>query len=397
VPLADTIRDRLAAIEAQGRRRSLVPLDDRGPVQALVGGREVVVFCSNDYLGLRRHPAVIEAAHRALDEHGAGSGSSRLIAGTLPPHGALEGALAERFGAPAALLLSSGYHANLAVLTTLAGRGDTIASDTLNHASIVDGCRLSRAEARVFDHGDAAALARLLAAPGDGERWVVAEGLYSMDGDVIDLAGYAREAARAGAHLVVDEAHSLGALGDRGRGACHAQGVVDQVAVRVGTLGKALGSAGAFVLCDHDTRDLLVSSARSLLYTTAPPRGAAAAALAALQVLDAEPQRVQRLQRNAERVWRGVADLGLRTSPAPTAIVPVVVGAEGTACAVADRLLARGFYVRAIRPPTVPPQTCRVRISLSAEHTTDQIDALLEALDDAVRGAPPETPAPSEE
>jgi len=382
------IRARLAAIEAAGRRRVLVPLVDPDGVEARVHGRRVVVFCSNDYLGFRWHPQVKQAAAEAIEQFGTGSGSSRLIAGTLRCHEQLEADLARTFGTQAALLFSSGYHANLALLTTLAAEGDLLLSDALNHASIVDGCRLSRARVQLFDHGDAEQLRERIAAPCNGIRWVIAEGLYSMDGDAVDLAAYLDAAQQGGGALIVDEAHSLGTTGPGGLGACAEQGISADVAARMGTLGKSLGSQGAFVLCDDPTRELLVSSGRSLLYTTALPPSSVAAASAALRLMQEEAWRVEQLRDNARRLWQGVRDLGLSTSRAPTVIVPVVAGTEELALAAAEGLLRRGFYARAIRPPTVPPDTCRVRLSVTAQHTADQIDALLAAMKDVMCDLP---------
>jgi len=362
-----------------------VPLREPQGVEATVHGRRVVVFCSNDYLGFRWHPAVQQAAADAIGRLGTGSGSSRLIAGTLRCHEALEADLARAFGAEAALLFSSGYHANLALLTTLAVQDDLLCSDALNHASIVDGCRLSRARVRLFEHGDVEQLRRQLGEPCAGIRWVVAEGLYSMDGDAVDLAAHLDAAEGAGGALIVDEAHSLGTVGPGGLGACAAQGIAARVAARMGTLGKSLGSQGAFVLCDAPTRELLVSSGRSLLYTTALPPASVAAAAAALRLMGEEGGRIERLHRNATMLWDGIRGLGLGTSRAPTAIVPVLTRSEEMAMAMADGLLQRGFYARAIRPPTVPPDTCRVRLSVTALHTTEQIASLLGALEDAAR------------
>jgi len=380
VTLRDTIRARLAAIDERGQRRSLTALTEASGVEAVVDGRRAVVFGSNDYLGLRSHPAVLDAALEATRRYGTGSGSSRLIAGTSECHEELEAALAEAFGTEAALVFSSGYHANLAILTTLGAEGDLLFSDALNHASIVDGCRLSRAGVEVFGHGDRGGLERALGAPCGGQRWVVAEGLYSMDGDLVDLVGYADAAEAANGALLVDEAHSVGAIGPQGLGACEEAGIADRVFARMGTLGKSLGSHGAFALCDADVRELLVSSARSLLFTTALPPASCAAARTALQLMVEDDARRGRLARNARMLWNGVRALGLATSPAPTAIVPAVVGAERDAVVASARLLERGYFVRAIRPPTVPPGTSRLRFSVSADHTTDQIEGLLSVL-----------------
>ncbi len=375
-----TIRRRVAAFEAAQRLRSTTVVSGQNGVDAVVEGRPVVVFCSNDYLGLRGHPEVLAAAHTALDDQGAGSGSSRLIAGTLPCHEELEADLARHFGSEAALVLSSGYHANLALLSTLCAEGDLLVSDRLNHASIVDGSRLSRAQVQVVPHGDMEALNGIAPPAAPSLTWVVVEGLYSMDGDQPDLAAVADATERAGGALIVDEAHAVGTVGELGRGAAFDQGVAVRVAVRVGTFGKALGSHGAFVLCDADTRQLLINGARSFIYSTALAPASAAAAGAALRLLRDESWRIGKLQQLSRQLWDGVRALGLQTGPSPSPIVPVIVGGEDTALAVAEQLLERGIFARAIRPPTVPEGTCRIRFTLSALHDEDHIARVLEAL-----------------
>ena len=374
------IRRRVAVFEAARRLRSTTVVSGQRGVDAVVEGRPVVVFCSNDYLGLRGHPRVLEAAHAALDDQGAGAGSSRLIAGTLPCHEELEDALARHFGSETALVMSSGYHANLALLSTLCADGDLLVSDRLNHASIIDGCRLSRARVQVVPHGDVAALRGIRPPAPPALTWVVVEGLYSMDGDQPDLRAVVEATERAGGALIVDEAHAVGTVGELGRGAAFDQGVADRVAVRVGTFGKALGSHGAFVLCDTDTRQLLINGARSFIYSTALAPANAAAAGAALGLLRDENWRIHKLQQLSRQLWDGVRELGLQTGPSPSPIVPVIVGEESTALAVAEQLLERGIFARAIRPPTVPEGTCRIRFTLSALHEEDHVAQVLQAL-----------------
>lgn len=382
--LRQVIAERLAAVDAHGRRRTTVQVAWHEGADADVDGQPAVVFCSNDYLGLRRHPALVEAAREAASREGTSSGSSRMIAGTAASHEELEQELAAQFGAQAALVLSSGYHANLALLTTLAAAGDRVFSDALNHASIVDGCRLSRAQIHVFGHGDVQALREGLSEPFVGRSWVVVEGLYSMDGDRVDLAGYRGAAGRVGGSMIVDEAHAIGVLGPGGGGVSAEQGVHGDV-IRVGTFGKALGSHGAFVLCDTAVRELLVNGARSFLYTTALPPPAVAAARAALTVVRQERWRQRRVQHHAQTLWDGVRSLGFHTSDAPSPIIPVVVGGEMDCVTLAERLLRRGYFTRAIRPPTVPEHTCRLRLSVSAAHTAEQIEGLLTALEQEAR------------
>jgi 8-amino-7-oxononanoate synthase len=314
------------------------------------------VFCSNDYLGLAQHPEV-QAAYK-----GAGAGAARLISGNRPAHLALEAALSDLFGRPATLM-SSGYHANLALLSTVVESQHVVASDALNHASIIDGLRLSRAKRVVIPHGDPGSVP-------SSARMAVVEGIYSMDGDILDLSLY----QAPGRWLAVDEAHAFGALGPGGRGAAAAQGVEPDFLV--GTLGKALGVYGAFVVGPPVLRELLLSQGRSFIFTTGLPEPVAAAALVALGLAD--DARRDKLAANVHRLRSGLAQLGL-ASESGNHIIPVVL-AEQT-MAVADALLERGFWVAGVRPPTVPAGRERLRITVSAAHTADQIDGLLDALD----------------
>ena len=351
------LRDRLDALEAAGRRRALRPLTPTGPTTGRLGGQEVHIFCANDYLGLAHHPHVLAAWGR-----GGGSGSARLISGDRPAHRALEARLSDLYGRPATLL-SSGYHANLAVLTTLLEPGDRVASDALNHASIIDGVRLSRAERRIVPHSQPSPAAL------EGVRLAVIEGLFSMDGDRPDVAAW------TGPHwLAVDEAHAFGTIGPGGRGVAAAQGVTPDVIV--GTLGKAAGGYGAFVVGPPEVRELLLSQGRSFIFTTGLPEPAAHAALAALEVM-ADGALQGRLHENVARLRRGLADLGLH-APGEDHIVPIVLGPR--TMAVAAALLAAGYYAAGIRPPTVAPGAERIRLTLSAAHTAEQIDGLLESL-----------------
>ena len=376
---------RLAAIDAAGllRRPPVVQLS--APLRGRVEGRDVVVFCSNDYLGLRLHPAVRAGAAAAADEHGGGAGSSRMIAGSLPIHEQLEEAVARWMGTEAALVFPSGYQANLALLQGLGQRGDRLVCDSLNHASLIDGARLCRADVRVVSHGDAAALGDALAVPAkmSGETFFVGEGLYSMDGDRGPVAGWAEAADGAGAHLLVDEAHALGVLGPGGRGASAEAGVADRLLARVGTLGKALGAGGAAIATDRATRELLLNTGRTFIFTTGLVPAAAGAALAGIEIAagDEGDERRGRLRRLARRVRGDLRSAGwtvLGDEDIP--IVPVVVGSADEAMALYTDLLDRGVYAMAIRPPTVPAGTCRVRITLSAAHTDSDVDLLLRAM-----------------
>jgi 8-amino-7-oxononanoate synthase len=349
-------RRRLAEIEAANRTRRLIEVEPTGPTTARMGGRDVIVACSNDYLGLSWHPEVRAAAA------GGGAGASRLIGGSRPVHHALEAELEDLYGRPA-LLFPSGYQANLAVFSTVCEAGDRIASDALNHASIIDGVRQSRADRVVVPHADPAAV------PEDA-RLIAVEGLFSMDGDIPPLAAYPK-----GPWLAVDEAHAVGCLGPKGLGAAAAAGVVPDVVI--GTFGKALGSSGAFVVGPPELKALLVNAARTFIFTTAPTEPATAMALAGLRVATRDEDRRERLADRARRLRRGLAQLGWR--PLGDAhIVPVVVGPG--VMELAARLLEQGVFVPGIRWPTVPRGAERLRFTVSSEHSDEQLDRILDAM-----------------
>ncbi len=362
----DRISARLAAVVDQGRWRSPVTFDARGPEGDLGSdARRVVSFASNDYLGLTVHPSVTRAAAEAIARWGSGAGGSRLITGTRPVHRDLETALADWKDAEAAICFPTGFAANLGVLGVLGSEGTSIYSDELNHASIVDGCRLARGRVSVYRHCDVEHLEALLAAD-PSPAIVVTDTVFSMDGDVAPLAEIAQVCRRFGTVLVLDEAHAV--LGPE-----LGPEVTDEVTVvRVGTLSKTLGSLGGYVAGPKMVVDLVVNLARPYIFTTAASPADAAAALAALDVLRSAEGRVlrSRLEGYVERVAPG------HQSP----IVPVIVGSEASAVAASSMLLERGLWVPAIRPPTVPPGTSRLRVTLSAAHTAQQVEALVRAL-----------------
>jgi glycine C-acetyltransferase/8-amino-7-oxononanoate synthase len=338
----------------------------------LLDGRPVLLLCSNNYLGLADHPSVREAAAEAAMRYGAGAGASRLISGNMTIHRRLEERLAEFHRAEACVVLGSGYLANVGVISTLAGEGDVVFSDVLNHASIIDGCRLARAETFVYDHGDVEQLEwGLRQAAGRGSL-IVTDGLFSMDGDLAAVEDIVDLAARHDARVMVDEAHAIGAVGPGGRGAAAAAGVDDEVDVIVGTLGKALGSYGAYVCCDKQMAKYLVNSARTLIFSTALPPPAVAAAGAALRMLHEQPRRVDKLQRNADAL-RDELDLQGLASPSRTQIVPILIGDAEAALEASERALEQGVFAQAIRPPTVPPGTSRLRLSVMASHTPTEL------------------------
>jgi 8-amino-7-oxononanoate synthase len=384
----DWIDGALAELEAKGLRRALEPLGPaQGPVVE-VGGRTLVNLCSNDYLGLANDPRVRRAAAEAALAAGAGSGASRLVAGDLPLHGRLEEALAAFHGAEAALLFNSGYHANAGIPPALVGRGDAIFSDVLNHASIVDGAILSRADFVRFRHGDVQELSDLLARTRARRRLVVTDAIFSMDGDAAPLRELADLCERHGAMLYVDEAHAVGVLGPTGAGLAEALGVKDRVDVEMGTLGKALGSFGAYAAGERRLRELLLTRARTFVFTTALPPAACGASLAALEIVRGEPARRERLQALCGRMRAGLAALGFDVSRVVSAIFPVVLGSEARALAAAAALRERGFHVKAIRPPTVPAGTSRLRVALSAGLEPAHVDGFLAALAEALPGLP---------
>jgi 8-amino-7-oxononanoate synthase len=367
------VAERLEELRERGLRRRLRLVEGPQGPRVLLDGREVLLLCSNDYLGLAAEPRVREAAAEAALRWGAGAGASRLISGNMVPHRGLEERLAAFEGYEAALLFGSGYLANSGVVAALAGRGEVVFSDRLNHASIVDGCRLSRAETFVYRHGDVEHLAWGLREAGGRAALIVTDGVFSMDGDVAPLAELAELARRHGCRLMVDEAHATGALGPGGRGSVAAAGLAGEVDVVMGTLGKALGSYGAYVCAAGETVEYLLNAARSFVFSTAPPPPSAAAAAAALELLEAEPERVERLRANAATLRGSLAAEGLTVGGSETQIVPVAVGEAESAMELCERALERGVFVQGIRPPTVPEGTSRLRLAAMATHRPEQL------------------------
>jgi glycine C-acetyltransferase len=372
----------LGAIRARGTYRRLRVLTGAQAPRMRVEGREVLLFAGSNYLDLAHHPEVVEAAERAARDYGCASGGSRLICGNLDLHEALESELAKFLGVDAALAFATGYMANVGVITALVREGDLILSDALAHASIVDGCRLSRAEVRVVPHGDLDALeAQLRSGVSPGQRTlVVADGVYSMDGDTAPLPELVALARRWGAMLLLDDAHGTGTLGASGRGTPELFGLAAEIDVWTGTLGKALGSFGAFAAGSHALRDLLVNLSRSFIFTCALPPPQVEAARAALRLVAAEPWRRTRLQALAQRLRSRLGERGIPTAPSTTQIVPVVIGSNHETMALCERLLERGFYTQGIRHPSVPEGTARLRITPMATHSEQEVDALVDAI-----------------
>lgn len=385
-----SLRERVLAIRAQReaahrlRRRRTVAR--RNGMRAEVDGRWLLEYCGNDYLGLSRHPEVIAALRDGAARDGVGGMASHLVSGHAAAHDALERALADWLQAPRALLFSSGYLANLAVLQALLGDADVCVQDRLNHASLIDGARLAGCTLKRYPHVDIEGAARQLAAQPQGAALLATDGVFSMDGDIAPLGALAVVAGTHGACLYVDEAHAVGVLGEAGRGSVAAAGLgVAEVPLRLVTFGKALGSVGAAVVGDAALVEHLAQAARPGIYTTALPPAQAAATLAAVDVArgpEGEALRM-RLQANIERLKAGARMRGLALMPSDTPIQPLRVDDDAIALAMAAALEARGYWVAAIRPPTVPEGSARLRITLSAQHADAEIDGLLAALDAA--------------
>jgi 8-amino-7-oxononanoate synthase len=363
-----------------------------------IGARRLTAFCGNDYLGLAAHPDLRAAMKGAVDEYGVGSGAAHLVSGHTRAHHALEEELADFLGRPRALLFSTGYMANLGVISALAGRGDQVFEDRLNHASLLDAALLSRARLRRYPHADAPALGRLLG--GHGARLIATDGVFSMDGDLAPLPALAEAARKADADLLVDDAHGVGVLGRGGRGSLEHFGLgPGEVPILVGTLGKAIGTFGAFVAGSEDLIETLIQRARSYVYTTAPPPALAEATRAGLRLVRTEGWRRERLSELIGRFRQGAGALGLPLGESPTPIQPVLAGSAERALRWSRHLEARGVLVTAIRPPTVPAGSARLRITLSAAHRDEDLAHLLGALADLPRlpavGADPDGRCPA--
>jgi 8-amino-7-oxononanoate synthase len=380
------IEERLAEIEQLGRQRRLRMVSGPQGPHVSLDGQPVLLLCSNNYLGLADHPQVREAAADAAMRLGVGAGASRLVSGTMTIHRELERRLAAFEGSDACLLFGSGYLANLGTIGALAGPGDTIFSDELNHASIVDGCRTSRAEVIVYRHIDTDHLEHCLREySGKGRRVVVSDSVFSMDGDVAPLERIVELAQAYDARTIVDEAHATGALGDGGRGAVSQAGLQGKVDVLIGTLGKALGSYGAYACASEQLVRLLINTARPLIFSTAPSPPSVAGALAALELLEAEPERVSLLHEAARALREALAGRGFAVEQSDMHIVPLVVGESEAAMRLCQGALERGVFAQAIRPPTVPEGTSRLRLAVMASHTATEMRDAAKSLAEATR------------
>ncbi|WP_448678857.1 8-amino-7-oxononanoate synthase [Pseudomonas nicosulfuronedens] len=371
---------RLAQRQAEDlyRRRPLLE-SPQGP-EVVMDGQPMLAFCSNDYLGLANHPEVIAAMRAGAERWGVGGGASHLVNGHCGPHHELELALAEFTGRPRALLFSTGYMANLGTVTALVGKGDSVLEDRLNHASLLDAGLLSGARFSRYLHNDAASLASRLE-KAEGNTLVVSDGVFSMDGDLADLPALCAKAREKGAWVMVDDAHGFGPLGANGGGIVEHFGLdMEDVPVLVGTLGKAFGTAGAFVAGSEELIETLIQFARPYIYTTSQPPAVACATLKSLELLRAESWRREHLNALIARFRAGAQAIGLSLMDSPTPIQPILIGGSAQAMALSAELRQRGILVGAIRPPTVPAGTARLRVTLSASHSEAQVDRLLLAL-----------------
>ncbi len=377
---------RLRQLEQRHLLRTLRALESASDAEVTIGGRPVVLMASNNYLGLATHPALKQAAIDATERFGVGAGAARLVSGTLPPHEELEIALAKFKGTEAALAFGSGYLANLGLIPALIGTDGLILADRLCHASLIDGCRLSGAGLRVYRHNDMTHLKSLLAKrPSKRDTLIVTDGVFSMDGDLAPLPELIELADRYGARLFVDDAHGTGVMGAHGRGTLEHYGVESRLPFHMGTLGKALGTCGAYVAGPAVLIRYLINAARTFLFATAPPPATAAATVAALRVVQAEPDRRKRLWDNRNYVCAGLRDAGFRLTASASPILPVLIGDARKAVAMAGRLLELGVYAPAIRPPTVPKDTSRIRVTVTSEHSHAQLDRALAAFRQAGR------------
>jgi glycine C-acetyltransferase len=369
----------LEDIKAQDLYRQLRIIHGPQSARVQVDRQEVVLLSSNNYLGLAEHPALREAAIEALERYGCGAGASRSISGTMEQHRELEERIARFKGCEEALLFSSGYMANIGLLTTVVEEGDLIVSDEFNHASIVDGCRLSRAEVWVYRHRDMDHLEELLKRSDHLRRLIVTDGVFSMEGDIAPLPAIRALADQYGALVMVDDAHATGVLGEGGRGTAEYCDLMGRIDIQMGTLGKALGGFGAYIAGSRDLINYLINRCRTFLYTTALPPVIAAMAMAALEIVEREPQRRTKLWENTVYFKEGLEKLGFNTGMSETPICPILIGDNALTMEADRRLMGRGVFIQGIRPPTVPPQGSRLRAVLMATHTEKDLKSALDA------------------
>ena len=376
-----SIQLKLHDLRQKGLYRILRAVEGDQSHRVKVQGREVIQFSSNNYLGLASHPRLKEKVVKIVEEYGCGSGASRLVSGNLNLYEQLEVKLARFKNTSSALVFNSGYMANLGVITSLMQEGDVIFSDELNHASIIDACRMSRAEIVIFRHRDAENLEGLMKTKKECRKLIVTDGIFSMEGDIAPLPDLVRIAERYSALLMVDDAHATGVLGKRGSGTAEHFGLDGRVDIQMGTLSKALGGFGAYIAGDDELRDYLINTARSFIFTTALPPAVLASSIAALEVIEENPGLRERLWENVRSFKPRVQALGFRITGTETPIIPVIIGEPHLTVQMAKMLFDEGVWMQAIRPPAVPEGTSRLRIALMTTHTTEELEIALHALE----------------
>lgn len=375
-------QDELRELEAANLMRSMRQVSGSQGREIAVDGRKVLNFSSNNYLGLADDARIVQAAEESLRREGFGSGASRLVCGNLCSHQQLEEAVARFKGAERCLFFTSGYMANVGIISALFNREDLIASDKLNHASIIDGILLSRAENKRYPHKDMAALEEILK---DGAKYrrrvIITDSVFSMDGDCAPLQEIVALARRYDTLIMIDEAHAFGVLGENGRGLAEHLGVENEIDIQMGTLSKAAGTFGAYCCGSSSLIELVLNRARSFVYTTGLPPSVAAAGCRAVEIMTQEPERRLQLLKNARYVYDGLKSLGFNTMDSQTPIIPVVLGGAALCVEFSKRLMDRGIFVQAIRPPTVPVNTCRLRVTVMSTHTREDMDRLIAAFE----------------
>ncbi len=390
---ANTFAGELDKIKRAGLYRNFTVIDRNQGPRVIVEGKEVILLCSNNYLGLASHPHLIEASKKAVEMYGVGAGASRLVSGTMRPHKELEERIAAFKETESAILFNSGYHANLSVITTLAGRGDYVFSDKLNHASIVDGCILSRATFKRYPHKNLNVLEDLLKnAVNSGHltngtqqcsasrKLIVTDGVFSMDGDIAPLQETLELANRYGALLMVDDAHGFGVLGEKGSGVLEHLKIKDENIIQMATLGKAMGTFGAFVTGRKEIMDIILNRARPFIFTTALPPSVCASSMAAFDILENEPERREALWERVSFFRDGLRKAGFNTLESDSHIIPIVVGESRRTMELSEALLKEGVFIQGIRPPTVPEGTSRLRATPMSTHTFEDLEYALSVL-----------------
>jgi glycine C-acetyltransferase len=381
------ITKELKRLDEKNLLRSCKVIDGPQGASVMMDGRMRLLLCSNDYLGLANHPLVKEAAAEGLKKYGAGAGASRLVSGTMAPHRELEERVKEYLSTEAALLFNSGYNANIGAITALGSRSTDIFSDHANHASIVDGCILSRANVKRYKSRDIASLTRLLESSTAERKLIITEGVFSMDGAVAPLSEMIPLLDRYSALLLLDDAHAIGTLGDGGRGTLEHLGLVHPSIIRVGTFGKALGTFGAFVAGSAEVIELLLSKARPFIYTTALPPAIAAATVKAIEIAEEGTELRTKLHRNAKYLREGFKSMGIDTLGSATQIIPAVVGSARAAMELSAALFDKDIFIQGIRPPTVPEGMARLRVTVTAAHELTDLDRALSTIKEVFSGA----------